>query len=168
MKDWFGILIFVAIAVANIILEQKRQQKKKSARGQAAPASSATPLPKRAPVVQRRTEVQSDRPVAKEPSLQEALQSLFEQSRMEPRKEAPPPLPRKPEVKPPRPPARVAPSAAKPVAPVTLPQTAQPIVPLPSEHTAVRWFSRSDFRARASLRRAVFMSEVLAKPKGLQ
>jgi len=167
MKDWFGILIFVAIAIANIMLEQNRQQKKKAARRPAAPASPAPPVRKRV-TVQRRTEMQSDRPATKEPTLPEALQSLFENSRMEPRKEIPPALP----LGPPKPPVRVvaptvtpAPPASVPVLP---PQVAQQILPSVPEAHATRSLFKSDFRTRSSLRRAVIMSEVLEKPKGLQ
>ena len=167
MKDWFGILIFVAIAIANIMLEQNRQQKKKAARRAAAPASPLPPVRKRAPV-QRRAEVQPDRPATEEPTLQEALQSLFENSKMEPRKEVPPPLPRQPEAELPRPQVRVPAPVVQPVPQAPTPQVAQPILPSVTEKSSAKWLSRSDFRARDSLRRAVIMSEVLAKPKGFQ
>ena len=166
MKDWFGILIFVAIAIANIMLEQNRQQKKKAARRAAAPASPLPPVRKRAPV-QRRAEVQSDRPATQEPTLQEALQSLFENSKMEPRKQVPPPVP----LEPTKPLARVVTTAVPPPVPVPVPvppPASQPILPAAAAAHATRLLSRSDFRARDSLRRAVIMSEVLAKPKGFQ
>lgn len=171
MKDWFGILIFVAIAIANIMLEQKRQKKKKAART-ASPASIIPPSRKRAPV-KPRIQQDNDQPVEKEPTLQEALQSLFENSRMEPRKEVPPPLPGQSDAEAPKPLTRVVAPPAKPVLPVSPtpvppPPAAQPILPPASEKRSAQWLSMSDFRTRASLRRAVIMSEVLAKPRGLQ
>ena len=165
MKDWFGILIFVAIAVANIMLEQKQQKKKKAAQRPATPAAPAPPVRKRVPV-QRRTEVQPSRPAAPEPTLQEALQSLFENSRLEPQVETPPPLPLETS----KPVARVVGAATPPSPPVPAQPPQPPEPPMPSAPKAQTpcLLSKSDFRNRASLRRAVIMSEILAKPKSLQ
>ncbi len=158
MKDWFGILIFVAIAIANIMIEQKRQQKKKAARS-ASPVPVSAPVRKRVPV-QRHEPADYEQPVEEDSSLQEALQSLFENSRMESRKEVPPELPLESEAQPLRP-LMIAQTASNPA-------PASPILPSVSEKNSAKWLSRSDFRSRASLRRAVIMSELLAKPRGLQ
>ncbi|NMA20177.1 MAG: hypothetical protein GX927_06325 [Lentisphaerae bacterium] len=172
MNDWFGILIFVAIAVANVILEQKQQKKKKAAQRPATPATPAAPAPpvrKRAPV-QRRTEPQPSRPATPEPTLQEALQSLFENSMLEPQAEMPPPLPLETS----KPVVRVVDAAtprpvpAQPPEPPSPPQPPEPPMPSAPKAQTPCLLSKSDFHSRASLRRAVIMSEILAKPKSLQ
>lgn len=165
MKNWTGVLIFIAIAIANILFEQQAQRKKRA-------SSEETPDP--APPVRRRkpaSSTESDEDYSsppREPTLQETLQSLFENRDLEPRLETPPPVPKKVETAP-----APAPILAKkhtlkaPVVP------APPAPPTPkslegaARKPASAWLAKTDFRSRKSLRRAVVMAEVLGRPKGL-
>jgi hypothetical protein len=114
--------------------------------------------------------VQPSRPAAPEPTLQEALQSLFENSRLEPQVETPPPLP----LETPKPVVKAVDAAtprpvpAQPLEPPSPPQPPEPPMPSVPKVQTPCLLSKSDFRNRASLRRAVIMSEILAKPKSLQ
>jgi len=177
MKDWLGILIFVGIAIANIMLEKNRQKKKKDART----VSSAPPLPTSGSCSvpgNAARPVRREAPVIKEPTLQEALQRLFEASQAKPAAASPPPLAKKVEAVMESPPPRpVTPSVNKSAsvkAPVPV-TTAAPAQTATLEQPATvvnrnseNWLSKANVRSKSALRRAVIMSEILAKPKALQ
>jgi len=186
MKDWLGILIFVGIAIANIMVEQNRKKKKKAAR--TAPAVPLSPAGNRLAQQDAISPIRSEAPVKKEPTLQETLQRLFEASQSKPAPPPPPPLPHKAEVvmaqPPPRPvtqsrntamPAQASVPATplqQPAASSTVtPAQAVPVPPPPAtvvNRSSENWLSKANFRSTSALRRAVIMSEILAKPKALQ
>jgi hypothetical protein len=167
MKDWTGILVFIAIAIANILFEQQAQRKK---RASSSPPASVPPKsrPKQAEV-ERASETHSSPPPKHEPTLQEVLQSLFENRNLEPRVETPPPVPKKTETPPAPAPILAKKHVPKPPAPPASPPA--PPLPKPLEGAtrkpASAWLAKADFHSRTSLRRAVVMAEVLGKPRGL-
>lgn len=180
MKSWFGIIVFLAMVILNIVLENQKKARLEREEGESDDQKLPPPGPGGFPKKDTRSAHTLDRPAPEPPatspenaSLQDLMQEIF-QREDETAPKPPPTLeentafptaaePAAKAVALPVPMPLAAETPATPVKPPSGPQSSPPACSPVRQHQAV-----AIPRGRQGLRQAIVMAEVLGKPKALQ